>query len=86
VSPYVFHTHAPRVFSAISECLRGAQEASADVIVQLEASEMAKEHERHLRAEETARYVCRLRELQALMKGRLEREIEGARARKTLKR
>lgn len=42
VSPYVFHTHASRVFSAISDCLRGAQEANADVIVQLEASEMAK--------------------------------------------
>ncbi|CAM9970865.1 unnamed protein product [Scytosiphon promiscuus] len=86
VSPYVFHTHAPRVFSAISECLRGAQEASADVMIQLEASEMAKEHERRLRAEEAERYVSRLRELQALMKGRLEREIEGAKSRKILKR
>lgn len=41
VSPYVFHTHAPRVFSEISSALRRAQEASADVVVRLEASQLA---------------------------------------------
>ncbi|CAN0501172.1 unnamed protein product, partial [Laminaria digitata] len=41
ISPYVFHTHAPRVFSEISATLKRAQEASAEVIAQLNASEKA---------------------------------------------
>ncbi|CAM9467792.1 unnamed protein product, partial [Ectocarpus sp. 6 AP-2014] len=86
VSPYVFHTHAPRVFSEISEALRRAQDASAEVMARLEASETAQEEQRRMRAAEARGYVSRLRELQALMKARVEREIEGAKARKSLKR
>lgn len=41
ISPYVFHTHAPRVFSEISAALKRAQEASAEVLAQLNASEKA---------------------------------------------
>ncbi|CAN0026352.1 unnamed protein product, partial [Ectocarpus fasciculatus] len=86
VSPYVFHTHAPRVFSEISEALQRAQDASAEVMARLEASETAQEEERRMRAAEARGYVSRLRELQALMKARVEREIEGAKVRKSLKR
>ncbi|CAN0459842.1 unnamed protein product, partial [Ectocarpus sp. 12 AP-2014] len=39
-----------------------------------------------MRAAEARGYVSRLRELQALMKARVEREIKGAKARKSLKR
>lgn len=39
-----------------------------------------------MRAAEARGYVSRLRELQALMKARVEREIEGAKVRKSLKR
>lgn len=44
------------------------------------------EQKRHLRAREARQYVARLRELQALMTARVEREIAGAKARKSLKR
>lgn len=47
---------------------------------------MLQEQERHLRAREARQYVARLRELQALMTARVEREIAGAKARKSLKR
>eukprot|EP00752_Nemacystus_decipiens_P009553 g8533.t1 len=86
VSPYVFHTHAPRVFSEISETLRRAQESSADVLVRLEAAQLAQEQERNLRVREARQYVERLRELQTLMTARVEREIAGAKSRKSLKR
>lgn len=39
-----------------------------------------------MRAAEARQYVSRLRELQALMKARVEREVQGAKARKSLKR
>ncbi|CAM9952042.1 unnamed protein product, partial [Pylaiella littoralis] len=86
VSPYIFHTHAQKVFSRISAALRRAQEASADVAARLEASETAQGQERQMRAEEARRYVWTLRELQALMKARMERELESAQRRKSLKR
>ena len=41
IAPYIDHTDASRVFSEVSAALRGAQEASAEATVLLQASEKA---------------------------------------------